>query len=1716
MAVLGDIRKGYHAEYFPAHSKGPAYFSEPAGIEGWEPAGIWVGDGCRELGLAPGSEIEHDPFLGLFTTFTDPRDPTSTLGHKPYRSWVDKYKDALKAEPGADEARRAILRIEAKVNSRPAPVPYWGYTFSPSKDITLLHASFAWNEQLADYCGDQREAEYWHQAAEDVWDCIWEGFLAAISYLQEHAAQTRTGHHSRLPSGQDTGMWEFGKLVAAAWKQHTSRAGDPQLHIHALILNKLFRELEGKWSAIDGKALIDHMAAATRVGGLVLENALAREFGVEYHYDEDSRGRLIKGVSRPVMDQYSKRARQDVEPLHKALIRKWSEGHGGQEPDPRTTDWLRVKANTLTASERKRHPGLAATPTTQGENLADYVRQWATEARTADADALADLGPSVTNRKGPGGEDGDDDGAPAPDAPPGVPALTPGQELRLMTAGLELAERDRTTFLRADLESALGELLPAYMPVLAPDQARDLIPALASRVLTGEAGDVTCLEAPDIAGPVPARFRRQDGESMFRRHGSERYATGAQLAREDRITNLAGSRLNVPRMNPDEAAQLLGAAREALEAQLQRDTGADIETITGAGLRLEQAAAVFRIVTSSRRAPILIGPAGTGKTTAVGFQARMWRQAFPGTKVIGLTTSQIGANVLREAGVRESWNIDHFFATQKPGTKKPVPGSKAAVKRAARLQDRLNLPQGSLIILDEASMTSMGQFERVLQLAAKTGSKVAIVGDPYQLGAVSSPGGMMMLARRFGYVQLAEAQRFHEKWEREASLRLREGDKSVLAEYHERGRFRFGTTEQVAEQAYRMWVTDYLAGRQSALITHTQSMADELSRRARADLVHFQRVTTADGAVHLRGKPAASAAPWLAPSSGPQRPTGPAGLVSGAQAAEGDIIMARRNDHRVSVGAGQRTLTNRDRLQVLSTVSPDRDSGNWAQLFRTNRADANARWHEGEVQVRVLLGTDDLGEQRYGQPFWLSRSYLREEAHLAYGMTVHSTEGSTFAGSSYSVIRASDNLPTLYTAATRGRTDNIVFVAVEHEVSDLAGGPQPDPELARAAMIERERAGEMLPGPVAPRINGLQVLGQILERRDPHMGAGELQQQNLSDADHLGDIGNRFNAIAAMTDTARYERVLQTHMTDAMAQNVLADDASWTLLNELKAAEAAGMNGEKVLADAVKLRDFTGAVSYAKVLHGRVRQATRDLQPLTGRTWADRVPAASAADTQTRIYLTGLATAADARRERLGEHTAGTQPLWAKRLLGEYPAEADKAADWRERAGWIAQYAEMHPDDFQNGTLGPEPSWADPQRREDWHNARQAIGGHMDGIDLVDVPDEVLAMRSALYERETAGLPAYVGEELRVARIAARDYQAKAERALAEAEAAVSPDTRTEHERNWAIWNGIATKAKQTVDILEPAHETEREARRIADPTLRTSQASRAEEQRRHPERQYEPLTSAAPRSPVLGHGAPEDQRLDEPGTAPAAEPDGAPAWDPVPEGSRLADMYAEHAEGLAALDRAASDWASTILGMQDNVQETGSQVPPKHEPKAGRAEDVDDGDWRPGWMRDLPQGDVQPAPDHSDDWDVTERGLELAAAEPEDEPGEAHQRAEPDAVPKDADEVLTKPDADDQLREALGLTPDKSAAPVSEHVEKISAMAREAQDRLDEIRSRPEPAGGPDDELDDEIEPGPSWGDAHAAERDSVLQDAWTPVAPPDALDGSQPAEDIDDGPGI
>ena len=74
-----------------------------------------------------------------------------------------------------------------------------------------------------------------------------------LDYFQEHAGYTRSGYHGTSASGVSSGRWEDAHAwVIGSFRQHTSRSGDPQLHIHNVILNRVRRERDGQWVSLEG------------------------------------------------------------------------------------------------------------------------------------------------------------------------------------------------------------------------------------------------------------------------------------------------------------------------------------------------------------------------------------------------------------------------------------------------------------------------------------------------------------------------------------------------------------------------------------------------------------------------------------------------------------------------------------------------------------------------------------------------------------------------------------------------------------------------------------------------------------------------------------------------------------------------------------------------------------------------------------------------------------------------------------------------------------------------------------------------------------------------------------------------------------------------------------------------------------------------------------------------------------------------------------------------------------------------------------------------------------------------------------------------------------------------------------------------------------------------------------------------------------------------
>ena len=637
--------------------------------------------------------------------------------------------------------------------------------------------------------------------------------------------------------GQEPGRFEEAALVVTSWLQGTSRDGDPHDHIHNQIARITRTVRDGKWRTLDTASLRAVLGALQGVAATAVECELTHEFGVAWVPRADGRGNETAGVTQAQMDAYSTRTVQ-VHEKERELAQEWERRHGRA---PTSRELLYI-ANDATLRSRKGKDAarvdwdaLAARwDTTLGGHLAGIAAE-VSNARGPDA-----IAPAAVDGSGPAGP------------------LSREAQARAVQKALALVSERQSAWTRHDLVKQLALVMPAESRRMSAQAARELLLGLAEEALSGRGGDVVCLEAPEWP-PLPASRRRElDGRSVYTRPGVARYATAAQLSAEERLVAHAQAR-RAPRLPGELAARRLGVDAELVAGQLRGHAQDADQQATRSGLRLDQAAAVWHVLTSARTVEVVTGPAGTGKTRVLAAGARAW-----GGPVFGTATSQNATNELRQAGVC------------------------VAANTARLLADLDSIPPGSLIEVDEGSMVSLAHLAALVEHAARNGCKLVLAGDQEQLAAVEGGGAMMLLADRLGYVQLAEPVRFKAGWEREASLRLRRGEATALDDYDQHGRIRGAPPEQAMDQAVHAYVASYLAGRDVLLMAADWARCRELSARIRDDLIHLGLV---DATRAVR-------------------------IAEGAEASVGDLIICRRNDHHLEAGEPGRALANGDVLRI--------------------------------------------------------------------------------------------------------------------------------------------------------------------------------------------------------------------------------------------------------------------------------------------------------------------------------------------------------------------------------------------------------------------------------------------------------------------------------------------------------------------------------------------------------------------------------------------------------------------------------------------------------------------------------------------------------------------------------------------------------------------------------------------------------------------------------
>jgi conjugative relaxase-like TrwC/TraI family protein len=664
-----------------------------------------------------------------------------------------------------------------------------------------------------------------------------EAVADAIGFLEDNAAFTRMGDRGQA-------QVETRGLICAAFEHRETRAGDPDLHTHVAISNKVRTREDSpggraRWRALDGRALYAVGVAASERYNTRFEDALARRLGLRFAARADTVAagkrpvREIVGVPDVLLRHFSSR-RAAIEERYAELARTYRREHG--HAPPRSAQLKLAEQATLETREGKPPPKAFGVQLAEWRADAERVAGVGVAERIVDAATGRDTGCVDTDRVNVGG---------------------------LARSVIGVLEGERCTWSRWNLVAEV-ERQTRPLRCATPAERDRLVQAVVAEA--SDARSAVRITSPVLADE-PTQLRRSDGESVFTPHAAERYTTGRILAAEERLVAAARERTG-------ELAH--PALVDTVIRSVERDEGLPLD----AG----QEALVRAFVEDGRRIVVGIGPAGSGKTTAMRAACLAWEAC--GRRVVSLATSAKAADVLAADLGRRAENLPKFLhELDRLAAGKPArPGADGSF---------FTLRPGDVVLVDEAGMAGTLRLDRLVGYARAGGAQVRLLGDPAQLAAVEAGGALRLLVAEAGAAQLHQLHRFRDPEHGAATLKLRAGDPVGLDYYFARGRVRGGTREAMLESAYEAWRADVEAGRSSVMVAASSDDVAALNSRARLDRI----------ALGL---------------------SDPSGVVlhDGTNAGVGDWIVTRENQRQLATRGGRDFVKNGD-VWVVRGRQPD-------------------------------------------------------------------------------------------------------------------------------------------------------------------------------------------------------------------------------------------------------------------------------------------------------------------------------------------------------------------------------------------------------------------------------------------------------------------------------------------------------------------------------------------------------------------------------------------------------------------------------------------------------------------------------------------------------------------------------------------------------------------------------------------------------------------------
>ncbi|MGP8005511.1 MAG: MobF family relaxase, partial [Acidimicrobiales bacterium] len=792
---------------------------------------------------------------------------------------------------------------------------------------------------------------------------------SVIDQLSTEACFARRGH-----GGAE--LVEANGFIGAAFRHRTSRAGDPQLHTHVVVPN-LVQAADGRWSAPDGRQLF----AWKMTAGALYRSALRAELaplGLAWDIRRNGLSEL-RDVPKVILRAFSKR-RVDIEEAMDvrgtasqraaetaALDTRQGKPAGGSQVDVLREGWMQQ----LVAIDLPDGAG-----GTRPAGVDDLTAALGREAPAApDPAAVEEVFRVLVGEQGVSLDDWEIDEQHLADS--GAPG-TRAMPVTLLGS----------SFSRRDAISAVARAFD-----VTPDEAVDLT----ARFLDRD-GVVRVLADRDVdLSDGTEHIRTRSGHVVPATSGDRRYTTTELLAAEERIVAAATDRV--------------GAGCAQVGSATVDDVLAHHAHLDG-----EQAQGVRQLLTSGNGYDLVIGQAGTGKSTMLGAARIGWEEA--GFRVIGTAVAARTA------------------ADLEGGTGIP---SSSLTQLLADLREGGGLTSRHVIVVDEASMVGTRPLDQLRSYVDGAGAKLVLVGDNRQLSSIDAGGALRTLSAELGdhVVTLTTNRRqagADQQWERDALVALREGDVTPAVQaYTEHGRVTIAGT---IDEARRHIVEDWWA------VHHAQTTQDRTSQDQTTAILAVRRsdVTALNDMVRARRQAAGELGEEL--------------RIGSKAFSVGDRVIFEKNQRVPAADLGHSSELLRLRNGTFGTVVAVIPSRHVAPTDNALTREGDVHRTQGDVAADIAAGIEDetraqptgslVVQLDDGRQAVLPRSYAETSTSLGYALTVFRSQGITV---DHTFGLGGDSLyqEAGYTQLSRGRLSNNLYVAspdnprweVGHHADDL-------------------------------------------------------------------------------------------------------------------------------------------------------------------------------------------------------------------------------------------------------------------------------------------------------------------------------------------------------------------------------------------------------------------------------------------------------------------------------------------------------------------------------------------------------------------------------------------------------------------------------------------------------------------------------------------------------